>query len=104
MRQGLSIVFVIFVLNYPATAQQQPSNAVVVGSAQAKFQPIAKAGDFVGRVDALSRVEVRARITGYLQEVLFKERDLIKEGTPRVRLRSREPLEFASLPKTMFST
>ncbi len=86
MRQALYFSFVIIALSYPATAQQQPSTAVPVGVAQAKFQPIAKAGDFVGRVDALSRVEVRARITGYLQEVLFKEGDLIKEGTPLYRI------------------
>jgi membrane fusion protein, multidrug efflux system len=86
MRQALTIIFLIFVLNYPATAQQQPSTAIPVGVAKAEFRPIAKAGDFVGRVEALSRVEVRARITGYLDEVLFKEGDLIKEGTPLYRI------------------
>jgi membrane fusion protein (multidrug efflux system) len=86
MRQALYITFGIIALSYPATAQQQPSTAVPVGVAQAEFQPIAKAGDFVGRVDALSRVEVRARITGYLQEILLKEGDLIKEGTPLYRI------------------
>jgi membrane fusion protein (multidrug efflux system) len=86
MHQTLSIIFAIVVLNCPATAQQQPSTAVAVGIAQAKIQPITKAGDFVGRVEALSRVEIRARITGYLDEVLFKEGDLIKEGTPLYRI------------------
>src|SRR5579862_492945 len=86
MRQALSITFAIVALSYPATAQQQLATAVAVRVAEAEFQPIAKSGDFVGRVDALSRVEVRARITGYLQEVLFKEGDLIKEGTPLYRI------------------
>ena len=36
----------------------------------------------VGRVEAVQRVEVKARITGYLENVAFKEGDLIKEGTP----------------------
>ncbi len=38
--------------------------------------------DFVGRVEAVQRVEVKARITGYLEKVAFKEGDLIKEGAP----------------------
>jgi membrane fusion protein (multidrug efflux system) len=86
MRQGLCATFVIFAINYPAMAQQQPSAAVSVGVAKAELQPVAKAGDFIGRVEAISRVEVRARITGYLDEVLFKEGDLIKEGTPLYRI------------------
>ena len=38
--------------------------------------------DFVGRVEAIQRVEVKARITGYLENIAFKEGDLIKEGAP----------------------
>ena len=60
---------------------QQPA-AVPVMVVTAEKQPITKALDFVGRVDAVERVEVKARVTGYLQEVLFKEGDLIKEGAP----------------------
>jgi membrane fusion protein (multidrug efflux system) len=85
MRQALCTTFVIFALSHPAMAQQQPP-AVPVGVAKAERKPIAKAGDFVGRVEALSRVEIRARITGYLEGVLFKEGDLIKEGTPLYRI------------------
>jgi membrane fusion protein (multidrug efflux system) len=33
-------------------------------------------------VEAINRVQVRARVTGYLEKVEFKEGDLIKEGTP----------------------
>jgi membrane fusion protein (multidrug efflux system) len=86
MRQALCTTFVIFALNYPALAQQPAPTAVPVGVAKAERKPIAKAGDFVGRVEALSRVEIRARITGYLEEVLFREGDLIKEGAPLYRI------------------
>src|SRR6266404_2956039 len=44
MRQALCTIPVIFALNYPALAQQQP-----VGVAEAESKPIARAGDFVGR-------------------------------------------------------
>jgi RND family efflux transporter MFP subunit len=36
--------------------------------------------DFTGRLDATRTVEVRARVTGYLNEVTFKEGDSVKEG------------------------
>src|SRR6478752_3919503 len=58
-------------------AQQQPPTTVAVGVVKAERRPIAKAGDFVGRVEAISRVEIRARIAGFLEKVL--EGDLIKE-------------------------
>jgi hypothetical protein len=35
---------------------------------------------------AISRVEIRPRITGFLDEVLFKEGDLIKAGAPIYRI------------------
>jgi membrane fusion protein (multidrug efflux system) len=86
MRQVLCRIFAIFALSCPAIAEQQPSTAVPVGVAKAERRPIAKAGDFVGRVEAISRVVIRARIIGYLEEVLFKEGELIKEGAPLYRI------------------
>src|SRR6185295_4575420 len=41
-----------------------------------------KSQDFVGRIEAVNRVEVRARIKGYLEKVLFREGDTIQEGAP----------------------
>jgi membrane fusion protein, multidrug efflux system len=70
-------------LYVPASAQtSEPSAAVPVGVVTAERKPVTKALDFVGRVEAVDRVEVRARVTGYLEGVLFKEGDLIKEGAP----------------------
>ena len=36
--------------------------------------------DFTGRLDAVKTVEIRARVSGYVQQVPFKEGDLVKEG------------------------
>src|SRR5262245_43118586 len=36
--------------------------------------------DFTGRLDALKTVEMRARVSGYVKEVPFKEGDQVKEG------------------------
>ncbi|HXW25041.1 MAG TPA: efflux RND transporter periplasmic adaptor subunit [Xanthobacteraceae bacterium] len=69
----------------PAHAQQQPQ-AVPVGVVKAERKPIAASLDFVGRVEAINKVEVKARVTGYLDAVLFKEGDFVKEGAPLYRI------------------
>ena len=70
----------------PAYAQQQAPAAVPVGVVKAEKKPIAKTFEFVGRVEAINRVDVRARVTGYLEDVLFKEGDMVKEGAPLYRI------------------
>jgi len=70
----------------PALAQQQAPAVVPVGTVVAERRPVSKSLDFVGRVDAINRVEVKARITGFLEAVLFKEGDIVKEGDPLYRI------------------
>jgi membrane fusion protein (multidrug efflux system) len=64
----------------PAAAQQAQPGAVPVGTVYAERQPISDIRDFVGRVEATDRVDVRARVQGYLEQVLFKEGDIVKKG------------------------
>jgi membrane fusion protein (multidrug efflux system) len=85
MRQVFCTILVVFAFSSPTLAQQQPL-AVSVGVVKAERRPIAQSGEYVGRVEASSRVEIRARITGFLEDVLFKEGDLIKEGAPLYRI------------------
>ena len=61
------------------TRAQQPA-AVPVGTVAAELRPITQSTEFVGRVEAIDRVDVRARVTGFLQKMLFKEGDMVKEG------------------------
>jgi membrane fusion protein, multidrug efflux system len=69
------------------TAQaQSPPAPVTVGTVVAERKPIAATYEFVGRVDAINRVEVRARVTGYLEAVLFKEGDSVREGAALYRI------------------
>jgi membrane fusion protein, multidrug efflux system len=65
----------------PALAQQPPST-VPVGVVRAELKPISKTADFVGRIESINRVQIVARVTGFLEEVKFKEGDMVKEGTP----------------------
>ncbi len=64
---------------------QQPS-AIPVGTVAAEVRPITRATEFVGRVEAIEHVDIRARVTGFLQQVLFKEGNLVKEGDMLYRI------------------
>jgi membrane fusion protein, multidrug efflux system len=86
MRVAFVAVLAVLGLSLPADAQQQPPAAVPVGVVKAELRPITNTLEFVGRVDAINRVEVRARVNGFLEGVLFKEGDPIKEGDPLYRI------------------
>jgi membrane fusion protein (multidrug efflux system) len=86
MRPAILAISLIFPLLDPAFAQQAAPPSIPVGTVVAERKPIAATLDFVGRVEAINRVDVRARVDGYLEEVLFKEGDLIKEGAPLYRI------------------
>ena len=77
---------ILLCVSVPVHAQQNPPTAIAVGTVAAERQAIARSGIFVGRVEAVQRVDVRARVTGYLEEVLFREGDLIREGAPLYRI------------------
>ena len=65
-----------------------------VGTVIAQERPIVRGTEFVGRIEAVERVDVRARVTGYLDAVLFKEGDTVKEGTPLFRI-EQDPFQAA---------
>lgn len=81
----------------PATsplAQQPVPAAVPVGTVTAEKRAITQSADFVGRIEAVNRVDIRARVTGYLEDVLFKDGATVSEGTPLFRI-ERAPFEAA---------
>jgi len=78
MRLLVGAVLAICALATGAGAQAPAP--VPVGTVTAERKPISKSPDFVGRVEAINRVEVRAWIDGFLEEVLFREGDMVKEG------------------------
>ncbi len=62
-----------------ASAQQA---SLPVGTVYAERQSIAQTQGFVGRIESIERVDIRARVKGYLEQVLFKEGDHINKGDP----------------------
>jgi membrane fusion protein, multidrug efflux system len=79
LRLGLGLLFVSTQGVTSTYAQNQPA-AVPVGVVTAEKQPVAREAEFVGRIEAPQRVDVRARVTGYLDAVLFKEGQHVNEG------------------------
>jgi RND family efflux transporter MFP subunit len=61
----------------PAMAQTSPPEVTV---ASPVVKPIVEDDEFVGRFEAADSVQVRSRVSGYLQEVHFKDGSLVKQG------------------------
>ena len=78
VRAGICTVpFLTWLCVLAADAQEK---AAPVGTVFAERQQVAQTRDWVGRVNAIDRVEVQARVKGYLEEVLFKEGNPVKKG------------------------
>ncbi len=78
-------------LGAPALAQFGPQGPPAVGVVQAVRKPMVEATEFIGRVEAQYRVDLRARVTGFLQERLFAEGQEVKAGELLFRI---EPAPF----------
>lgn len=75
-----------------ARAQQPATPTVSVITAEKR--PVTESVRFVGRIQAIERVDVRARVTGFLEEVLFQDGDRVKTGAPLYRI-EKGPFEAA---------
>lgn len=62
----------------PAAVAQPPAPAV--GVRLAAMKGVSESFEFVGRIKALEKVEVRARVEGFLEKVLFREGQDVKTG------------------------
>jgi len=76
----------------PAQAQFGPQGPPAVGVQPAERRPVTETSEFVGRIEAVSRVEIRARVTGFLEARLFQEGGEVAEGAPLFRI-ERAPFE-----------
>ena len=64
----------------PAALQIGPSPIPVVPVSQPVAREVTDYVDFTGRTDAVEAVDIRARVTGYLIEMPFKEGAEVKKG------------------------
>jgi membrane fusion protein, multidrug efflux system len=73
-------------------AQSAPGGPPAVGIVEATRRPITETNEFLGRIEAVNRVSVVARVTGFLEERLFVEGAEIKKGDQLYHL-ERGPFE-----------
>ena len=86
------VTFAALILQ-PANAQQAgPPPAVLVQPAE--LRSMTKQAEFVGRAEALEKVDLRARVQGFLGPRLFKDGDEVKEGQVVFTI-EKEPFEAA---------
>src|SRR5271166_2612046 len=94
MRLHIYAAALLCLIVVPPPGWAQQPTAIPVGTVAAELRPITRASEFVGRVEAMERVDIRARVTGFLQDVLFKEGDVVKQGDVLYRI-ERESFEAA---------
>jgi membrane fusion protein (multidrug efflux system) len=73
-------------------AQPAASAPPAVGVVEATRRPITETSEFLGRIEAVSRVSVVARVTAFLEKRLFEEGNEIKAGDELYQL-ERGPFE-----------
>jgi membrane fusion protein (multidrug efflux system) len=76
----------------PARAQPAASGPPAVGIVEATKRPVTETSEFLGRIEAVNRVNVVARVSAFLEKRLFTEGAEIKTGDELYRL-ERSPFE-----------
>ncbi|MCU0945914.1 MAG: efflux RND transporter periplasmic adaptor subunit [Rubritepida sp.] len=86
------VTLALMLCTTPARAQFGPAGPPAVGVVEARRQPVMEFSEFIGRVESISRVDIRARVTGFLEERRFREGTEVPEGALLFRL-ERAPFE-----------
>ncbi len=87
-REGLAIpllgawLVVSFVIAFGGLAAAQPAPPPTVSVAKPVVKPITEWDDFIGRFEAVDQVDIRARVSGYLEKVHFRDGALVRVGDP----------------------
>jgi membrane fusion protein (multidrug efflux system) len=63
-----------------AAAQPAPAGPPAVGVVRAERQQVTQSDEFIGRIQAVNRVALVARVTGFLEKRLFVEGSEVKQG------------------------
>ena len=91
---GLALVALAFAgaASEPSWSQPMPSGPPAVGVVEAARRPVTEKFEFMGRVEATDRVDLVARVNGFLEQQLFTEGAEVKKGDLLYRL-ERPPYE-----------
>src|SRR3954464_8634525 len=90
-----AFVLVILLLGAASAARaQMPGGPPSVGVTRVVTQAITETSEFVGRVQAIDRVAITARVTAFLDQRLSTEGSEVQQGDLQFRL-ERAPFEAA---------
>jgi membrane fusion protein (multidrug efflux system) len=95
MRRLPAILLLILLAQFAALAAEAqfgPQGPPAVGVMTTARQPVTESTGFTGRIEAVERVDIRARVTGFLQERLFQEGQEVTAGQVLFRI-ERAPFE-----------
>lgn len=79
-------LIVMVVAGVPALAQQPPAKPPAVGVVAAVRKPITQASEYVGRIQAVERVNLVARVAAFLEARQFTEGAEVRKGDLLYRL------------------
>jgi len=86
------VALALLLLAAPAAAQFGPQGPPAVGVITAERKPVTETSEFVGRIEAVNKVEVRARVTGFLARRMFTEGQEVRANDPLFQI-ERPPFE-----------
>src|ERR1700675_1322173 len=78
--QVLLLLLTVIVLPVSAGAQPAPAGPPAVGVVRAERQQITQTDEFIGRIQAVGRVALVARVSAFLEKRLFVEGSEVKQG------------------------
>src|ERR1700732_2446013 len=77
---SVALIFAFGLVSVRAEAQLAPGGPPTVGVVRAERQQITQSDEFIGRIQAVSRVALVARVTGFLDKRMFVEGSEVKQG------------------------
>src|SRR6202030_2716124 len=77
---SVALIFAFGLVSVRAEAQLAPGAPRAVGVVRAERQQITQTDEFIGRIQAVSRVALVARVTGFLEKRMFVEGSEVKQG------------------------
>jgi membrane fusion protein (multidrug efflux system) len=78
----VAVLAVLLALAPPAVAQAPAGPAPAVGTVVVAMRDVTQTAAYVGRVQAMDKVDLRARIVGFLENRLFQEGQRVEKDAP----------------------
>ena len=88
MRKSFEILALAGIVLLAGCKKEQQPERQVVTAEKVGVEDVEIYGEYVGKIRAKTFVEVRARVEGYLEEMLFEEGKRVKKNQPLFRINS----------------